>query len=356
MITKRLPAAVAIAAAAFGLSGCVAAVAAVPLMAGAGVAKSAQDGPAKRQRKRVQQQAAPKPGQVYTAPDGSKVQVTTMTALPPPSGAPGGPAIGGTAPAGMQFLYGSGESAALSLQAYQALWNYLKVEIGYRRDKSQVRSVVLAPGSTLDNPRFESCGKRPMAVVLDVDETALLNLGYERDEAIRGGSYDPARWTRWEQTGADKVEAVPGAAEALAAARGEGFKVIFNSNRSVATAAQTTAALEHAGLGPAALFDTLWLRGEGEPSGKDARRQQIAQRYCIVAMAGDQLGDFSDLFNAPNAPVRARRNSVGGTLLAPLWGAGWFMLPNPVYGTGLKGGVDDIFPPDARWADPEEKK
>jgi predicted secreted acid phosphatase len=133
----------------------------------------------------------------------------------------------------MQYLYGSGEAAALSLQAYQALWNYLKVEIGYRRDKAQVRSVVLAPGSTLDNPRFDTCGKRPMAVVLDVDETALLNLGYERDEAARGGGYDAARWSRWEQSGADKVAAVPGAAEALAAARREGFTVIFNSNRSV---------------------------------------------------------------------------------------------------------------------------
>lgn len=338
--------------AALALSGCAAALVAAPLAAGAGVYKSAQDRPARRDRKRAGQ-PAPKPGQVYTAPDGSKVQVTNLTALPPPSGTSTGSApVAGTAPAGMQFLYGSGEAAALSLQAYQALWNYLKVEIGYRRDKSQIRSVVLAPGSTLDNPRFETCGKRPLAIVLDVDETALLNLGYERDEALRGDSYDAARWTRWEQTGADKVQAVPGAAEALAAARGEGFKVIFNSNRSVATAAQTAAALEHAGLGPADLFDTLWLRGEGEPSGKDARRQQIAQRYCIVAMAGDQLGDFSDLFNAPNAPVLARRNSVGGTLLAPLWGAGWFMLPNPVYGTALKGGVAEIFPPDAHWTDP----
>ncbi|ATY34797.1 acid phosphatase [Sphingomonas psychrotolerans] len=252
----------------------------------------------------------------------------------------------------MQYLYGSGEAAALSLQAYQALWNYLKVEIGYRRDKSQIRSVVLTPGSTLDNPRFETCGKRPLAVVLDIDETALLNLGYERDEAASGGGYDAARWSRWEQTGADKVAAVPGAAEALAAARREGFTVIFNSNRSAASAAQTAAALDHAGLGPAALFDTLWLRGEGEPSGKDSRRQKIAGRYCIVAMAGDQLGDFSDLFNAPDASIAARRNTVGGTLLAPLWGAGWFMLPNPVYGTALKGGLDDIFPPDARWTDP----
>ncbi|AQR76031.1 hypothetical protein BXU08_18905 [Sphingomonas sp. LM7] len=276
-----------------------------------------------------------------------------MEALPAPKvQAPVALPPSGGAPAGMQYLYGSGEAAALSIQAYQAMWNYLKVEIGYRRDKAKIRSVVLTPGSTLDNPQFEPCGKRPLAVVLDIDETALLNLGYERDEAARGGSYDAARWARWEQTGADKVAAVPGAAEALAAARREGFTVIFNSNRSAATAAQTAAALDHAGLGPAALFDTLWLRGEGETSGKDARRQKIAQRFCIVAMAGDQLGDFSDLFNTPDAPVLARRNSVEGTLLAPLWGAGWFMLPNPVYGTGLKGGVDDIFPPDMRWTDP----
>ena len=73
-------------------------------------------------------------------------------------------------------------------------------------------------------------------------------------------------------------------------------------------------------------------------------------------MVGDQLGDFTDLFNAADTPVAVRRNSVGGTLLAPLWGAGWFMLPNPVYGAGLKGGLDEIFPPDARWADPQEKK
>lgn len=358
MIAARLPAGLAIAgAAATLLSGCAAAVIAAPLAAGAGVVKAGtQDRASKRERKRAQQQA-PGRGQVFTAPDGSKVELTNLTALPRPGSAAATPAAtAGSAPAGMQYLYGSGEAAALSIQAWQALWTYLKNEIGYRRDKAQTRSVVLASGSTLDNPRFEACGKRPMAVVVDIDETVLLNLGYERDEALRGGAYDPARWSRWEQTGADKVAAVPGAAEALAAARREGFAIVFNSNRSVTAAAQTAAALDHAGLGPADLFDTLWLRGEGETGGKDARRARIAQRYCIVAMAGDQLGDFSDLFNVPDAPVAARRNSVGGTLLAPLWGAGWFMLPNPVYGTGLKGGVDDIFPPESRWVDSQETK
>lgn len=341
------------------LSGCAAAMIAAPIAAGAGVVRAAGNGEERAERRQVRRQAAPKPGQVVTAPDGSKVQITGLTALPPPDGttattAP--PASAALAPE-VQYLYGSGEAAALSIQAYQALWNFLKVEIGYRRDKSQIRSVLLSPGSTLENPKFDLCGKRPLAVVLDVDETALLNLGYEADSAARGGApYDPGRWTRFEQTGADKVTAVPGAAEALAAARREGITVVFNSNRSAASAAQTQAAIEGAGLGPAALFDTLWLRGEGEPGGKDARRQKIAQRYCVVAMAGDQLGDFSDLFNAPELSVRARRNSAGETMIAQLWGAGWFMLPNPVYGPGLKGGLDDIFPADKRWTDPQEKK
>lgn len=344
------------------LSGCAAAMIAAPIAAGAGVVRSASNSDERASRRRAPQpQQAPKPGQVVTAPDGSRVQITGLTALPPPDGASTAATAAATPGAAVapevQYLYGSGEAAALSIQAYQALWNFLRVEIGYRRDKSQIRSVVLAPGSTLENPRFDLCGKRPLAVVLDVDETALLNLGYEADSAARGGApYDPGRWSRFERSGGNAVVAVPGAAEALAAARREGITVVFNSNRSAASAAQTQAAIEGAGLGPAALFDTLWLKGEGEPSGKDARRQRIAQRYCVVAMAGDQLGDFSDLFNAPELSVRARRNSAGETMIAQLWGAGWFMLPNPVYGTGLKGGLDDVFPADKRWTDPQEKK
>lgn len=268
-MNARLSSAMLIAAGGSMLSGCLAA--ALPVAAASTGAYVAQDGRKERRAERRRQAKAPKPGQVITAPDGSRVQVTNLTALPPPTGATTAPAGAGAPPA-MQYLYGSGEAAALSMQAYQALWNHVKVEIGYLRDKSAAREVVLAPGSTLENPKFNRCGTRPHAIVLDVDETALLNLGYEGDEAMRGGTYDAARWSRWEQTGADKVAAVPGAAEALAAVRGAGVTVIFNSNRSTASAAQTAAAIGHAGLGPAVLGDTLFLRGEGEPSGKDARR------------------------------------------------------------------------------------
>lgn len=341
--------------AALALSGCVAA--AIPVAAAGGIYRSQQERAKSRDSKRERAAPAPQPGQVFTTEDGQRVELTGLRQLPPPDGtAPAPTRRAAKAPPEMQYLYGSGEAAALSIQAYHALATFLRNEIGYRRDKTQIRSVVLAPGSTLAAPRFDLCGPRPLALVLDVDETVLLNLGYEADAAERGGGYDAARWARWEQTGADKVAAVPGAPEALAEARRQGITVIFNTNRSAASAAQTRAAIEGAGLGPAVPGETLWLRGDDAGSGKDARRQEIARRYCIVAMAGDQLGDFSDLFNAADLGVPARRASAAAPALAALWGAGWFLLPNPVYGTGLKGGLDDIFPPERRWVDPQEKK
>jgi len=345
-----------LALAATSLSGCI--VAAVPIAAAAGVAKSSQDQQKrKKARKPKAQQTAPQPGQVFVTEDGKKVQLTNLTALPPPGGVPADAApVAGKVPPEMQFLYGSGEASALSLQAYAGLWNYLHGDLRFRRDKSQISSVVMTRDSTLTSPRFEPCGKRPLAVVFDVDETVLLNLGFESDAATRGPGYDQGRWTRWEETGADKVEAVPGAAETIAAIRGDGITVIFNTNRSASTAAFTIDALNKAGLGPVTLGDTLILRDDNAPSGKDERRWKISERYCVVAMGGDQLGDFSDLFNAKDLSTPARRNTTANTLIAPLWGHGWFILPNPVYGTGLKGGLDDVFPKDKQWADPAEEK
>ncbi|HWU95756.1 MAG TPA: HAD family acid phosphatase, partial [Sphingomonas sp.] len=300
---------------------------------------------------------APRPGDVFVTGDGKTAQVTSLTALPSPGGAPEAAVPSpGKVPPEMQFLYGSGEASALSLQAYAGLWNYIHNDLRYRRDRSKITSVVMTRDSTLTSPRFETCGKRPLAVVFDVDETVLLNLGFESDAARRGPGYDQARWTRWEETGADKVEAVPGAAETIAAIRGDGITVIYNTNRSASTAAFTAEALNRAGLGPVTLGDTLILRDDSAPSGKDERRWKIAERYCVVAMGGDQLGDFSDLFNGKDLSTPARRNTTGNTLIAPLWGRGWFILPNPVYGSGLKGAMDEVFPKDKQWADPAEEK
>ena len=254
-----------------------------------------------------------------------------------------------TVPPGMQWLYGSGESAASSQQAWRGFRNYV---LGRARARPR-QSVVLADGSTLAAPRFIPCGRRPRAVVLDVDETALQNLGYEYDEALTGRPYDQERWNRRERTGADGVLPMPGAVEALRAIRRAGIAVIFNSNRMAAHAAQSQRTIEGAGLGPAIHRRTMWLQNDvGTGSAKDPRRALISRRYCVIAMAGDQLGDFSDLFNARELPVPARRRAAAEAPFAGLWGNGWFMLSNPVYGPGLRGNFDDVFPANRRWSDP----
>lgn len=283
----------------------------------------------------------PAPGQTYSA-DGKVVRITALKALPAPGGtAP--KAAGAPVPPQFQYLYGSGEAAALSRQAFRALVGYAT----YRRAAGD--SVILRPGATLAAPQWESCAGKPRAAVFDADETVVLNLGVE---ALAAGNpaapFDAAQWARWERTGAKAVAPVPGAVEAFAALRAAGVAVVVNSNRAAANAAGTIAGLKAAGLGDFTLGTDLFLR-DG-PSGKDARRTAIAQRYCVVAMAGDQLGDFSDLFNAiPSAADRRRVADTGA--VAALWGNGWFVLPNPVYGSGLKGGFDEVFPADKRWSD-----
>jgi len=245
-------------------------------------------------------------------------------------------------PAGMQFLYASGEAAAVSIQAWNAL-------VGYVRAQRSPVSVVLAPGATLAAPSWTACGGKPKAAVFDVDETVLLNLGFEYD-AASGQPWSDSRWQAWERTGIKQVAPVPGARAALTQLRAMGVTVVFNSNRSAANAAQTQAAIDAAGLGPARHGETLFLAGDDAMgSKKDGRRATIAAKYCVVAMGGDQLGDFSDLFNAGQTPA-ARRAVVQSPALAAKWGAGWFVLPNPVYGTALKGTRDEVFPPAIHWA------
>ncbi|WP_084582054.1 HAD family acid phosphatase [Sphingomonas azotifigens] len=276
---------------------------------------------------------------------------THVVQAPPVQAAPAG-----GVPAGMQYLYGSGEAAALSAQAYAALVDHVRARMAKDdpRGSGPRTSVVLAPGATLASPRFQSCGDKPAAAVFDVDETLLLNLGYESYDAEHGGAYDAARWDRWEKTGAMKVAAVPGALDAVRALRAMGVTVIFNTNRAAANAEQTEAALTFAGLGPARHGETLFLKGDVDgKSGKDGRRDAIAQRWCVVAMGGDQLGDFTDLFAGLIPPER--RMAAASPVIGSMWGRGWFVLPNPVYGTGLGSTYDQTFPSATRWTDPQEK-
>ena len=254
---------------------------------------------------------------------------------------------------GMQWLYGAGEGAAASIQTYHAFRDHV---LSAAR-KRPTDSVILAEGASPDSPAFVPCGKKPLAVVLDVDETVIQNLGYEYALAKSGKESDGAALNRWQKEPRTQVGAMPGAVEALNAVRARGVTVIYNTNRDDEDAAATAAAIVNAGLPPGVIKETLFHRGDADgQSGKDGRRWYIAERFCVVAMAGDQLGDFSDAFNHRGIGVQERRALAGSGAIASLWGNGWFLLSNPAYGPGLRGGIDELYPPEVRWSDPGETK
>lgn len=249
-------------------------------------------------------------------------------------------------PVALQYLYGSPE-AAVAVRAVNARI----ADYGVWRIKERPKdSVVLAPGATMDAPIFEPCGDKPFAAVFDADETLIWNLGPMRHFAEKGTAFDPAIWDQWEKTGAGKAVAMPGTVEMVSKLRAAGITVIANTNRSTANAKGSEDTLRAAGLGEFKHGETLFLMGDdaGGPS-KDGRRATIASRYCVIILGGDQLGDFSQQFNAKDLSAATRMALATSPAATALWDKGWFLFPNPVYGPWEKLGWDDAFPSDKQW-------
>jgi 5'-nucleotidase (lipoprotein e(P4) family) len=277
-------------------------------------------------------------GQMVAAPVLSKEALATQIGEKPTLASP---------PTGQQWLYGSAEGAIASAQVYQSMAQFVRAKALNRAIKSQV---ILADGATPDAPRFDSCGAKPLAAVFDADETLVWNVGAMRYMAEQGKDFDPAIWSEWEKTGAGKAIAMPGAIEALKIMRDAGVTIIANTNRTAANAKGTEDALRAAGLGEFKHTETLYLMGDDATgSSKDGRRATIADKYCVIALAGDQLGDFAQAFNAKGISVADRKSLATNPAIAPLWGNGWFLFSNPVYGPSIRGGYDEIFTADTKW-------
>jgi len=247
-------------------------------------------------------------------------------------------------PNGDQWLYGSAEGSVATRQVFKALTDYA-VAAARQRPQS---SVILAAGASPTGAAplsFVPCGSKPLAAVFDADETLVWNIPPRRDNLLHNnGKFDPKLWDAWERTGAGHTPAIPGAVEAMAALRAAGITPIANTNRTAANAAGAEAALKAAGLGDFVHGETLFLLGDDADKGnKDGRRATIASRYCVIAMAGDQLGDFSLAFNAPGLSPADRRAAATTGPAAALWGRGWFLLPNPSYGPWDKLKFDDVY-------------
>lgn len=155
-----------------------------------------------------------------------------------------------------------------------------------------LRGVVLAPGVSLAAPKFLDCGSKPLAVVVDLDQS---------------GS-DFARPL-------DPQSVAPTTTEAAFDIHSDVASVFWLSDRPASQGDAVRLALTGAGLWGES--DRLLL---ADGTRKQERRWAAAKDHCVVAQLGDARGDMDELYDYLKTPGAAYR-------LEGLWNAGWFLAP-----------------------------
>jgi hypothetical protein len=281
------------------LSGCVAAVA--PVVAGGLVLRTRMDGKPdgkpkgghrKPSRTKSGEPSAPiagplsqriRPTTEMDLPSesrlpgvGASLQLTGLTALPRPDEAPG--AAGGSFAAFIHF----------ALTAAQP------------KPGQPFRSALIDPATLTSRPTRANCGSQSPAVLIDLDPgKAAFDLN-------------------------DPPAAAPGLAEQLASLRAAGLTILWQASLPADTSERLYITLAAVGLDPDRTDRLLLIRKADER--KQARRQDAARDWCILAMAGDSKGDFEEAFDYLRDP-----NGILATALSANLGDGWFVTPQPIH-------------------------
>jgi len=162
---------------------------------------------------------------------------------------------------------------------------------------------------------------RPRAIILDIDETVLDNSPYQAECILKNKAY-PELWNDWCLKASAK--AVPGAAEFLRYTAEKGVEIFYITNRDENQKEATLKNLQT--LNIPAKAENLIMKTEG--SGKEKRRKIVEAKYQVVLYIGDNLNDFTDVFEKR---LPAERMHLTDSL-SRAFGKRFIMLPNAMYG------------------------
>lgn len=165
---------------------------------------------------------------------------------------------------------------------------------------------------------------KPLAIITDIDETFLDNSPYAIHQSLQGKDFDPASWNEWvEKADADTIA---GGLAFFQKAASQGVTIFYVTNRDETGRAATLKNLQKFKFPNA---DDAHLLTMDKSSSKEPRRQKVASDYTIALLLGDNLADFSPLFD--NHPDAAARTAAVMTLKEQ-FGKKFIVLPNPNYG------------------------
>ncbi|MFD0748605.1 5'-nucleotidase, lipoprotein e(P4) family [Mucilaginibacter calamicampi] len=167
-------------------------------------------------------------------------------------------------------------------------------------------------------------GKKPLAVITDVDETVLDNSPYDAARAVKNKDFDLAGWKAWTAKGI--ADTVPGAPSFFKYAASKGVTVFYVTNRDEDERDGTTRNLKLYDLPNA---DKAHIILKQTTSSKEARRQEILKKYNVVLYCGDNLPDFDSAYD--NKPLQDSR-AAATERLKKYFGNKYIVIPNPTYG------------------------
>jgi 5'-nucleotidase (lipoprotein e(P4) family) len=173
---------------------------------------------------------------------------------------------------------------------------------------------------------------KSLAVVVDIDETMLDNSPFET--ILMNDTEFAKSWKDWTTKAIAKP--LPGALEFANYAKSKNVDVFYITNRDDTERESTLSNLQKVGF-PFSVDDHLLTKSDlsaatGNTSSKAGRRAKVAEKHEIILFIGDNLNDFSEIFedrktNGGKVAVDRNRDDFGRKFI---------VLPNPMYGAWEK--------------------
>lgn len=161
------------------------------------------------------------------------------------------------------------------------------------------------------------------AIITDIDETILDNSPNAVHQALQGREFEPDSWYKW--TAKADCDTLAGALSFFRYAASKGVTVFYITNRDEQEREATLKNLRRFGFPDA---DNEHLLLKQTVSDKEDRRLEVLKSHRIVLLLGDNLSDFSKLFNKlpEDERMKITRQQSGN------FGSKFIVLPNSTYG------------------------
>jgi len=163
----------------------------------------------------------------------------------------------------------------------------------------------------------------PLAVITDLDETAIDN-GLQYGWMYKNNrTFNPKDWDEWCKM--KKATAIPGSLDFFNYADAHKVDIYYVSNRDQSQLGATIENMKSLGFPQLSSGHFLFKVKE---SSKQNRRNEIAKTHNIVLLLGDNLNDFDAVYEGKS--IAGRKAEVDKT--AKEWGEKFVVLPNAIYG------------------------